>query len=462
MLLALGTAEALTSGPAAAAAPAARPTTRLEDPVARGEIAAAARAASLLFTGFADGGGARSPSAAAAAARRPTPTICAAALEALELAACFFGGGGDGAARPPGRATGTRRPGRARARGRSAGVAGLRLGQPRRHRPTSAPRSRCAALEDGALLARPATALIVDHRHGHARAGRPRRGARRRSTRCEAEAHRRGSLLDICSVHLWRGYTLLAARRSSRRPSELIRAADAELRHLRARRAAPRRPTATRSSARCSSSAATSPARARALEHSAGRGRRAPTRARHWLHAQLALLVAEGRWEEALAAAEEFARALRRPTATRPQSPWRVADRAEALDRLGRARRGARARARGARAGAPAGARRARSAGRCACSARLEREAGLAQLEEAVDVLAGSAARLEHAKALAALGVGAAPRAAARPTRASRCARARAGRGVRRARRSPTHVRTELYAAGARPRTDALAGRRAR
>ena len=47
---------------------------------------------------------------------------------------------------------------------------------------------------------------------------------------------------------------------------------------------------------------------------------------------------------------------------------------------------------------------------------RLERDAGLARLEEAVAVLEGSPARLEHAKALAALGT--ALRHARRPTEA--------------------------------------------
>ena len=88
---------------------------------------------------------------------------------------------------------------------------------------------------------------------------------------------------------------------------------------------------------------------------------------------------------------------------------------------------------------------------------RLERDAGLEQLEEAVAVLAGSNARLEHAKALFALG--AALRHARRPAEAREPLRealelaAACGAPV-----LADAARSELYAAGARPRTDALSG----
>jgi DNA-binding NarL/FixJ family response regulator len=78
-------------------------------------------------------------------------------------------------------------------------------------------------------------------------------------------------------------------------------------------------------------------------------------------------------------------------------------------------------------------------------------------LEEAVAVLEASSARLEHARALAALG--ATLRRARRPgeareplRRALELAAACDATGL------AEHVRTELYASGARPRTDALAG----
>ena len=137
-----------------------------------------------------------------------------------------------------------------------------------------------------------------------------------------------------------------------------------------------------------------------------------------------------------------------------------LAEGARRSTRLGRTRRGARAGARRSwqlaralgRAGhARPGAARARHAraARTALGARSRRPSRCSS---------GSLARLELAKALAALGRRAAARAAARATRASRCA-ARSSSPRRATRRaSPTHVRTELYAAGARPRTDALAG----
>ncbi|MBJ7331171.1 MAG: AAA family ATPase [Solirubrobacteraceae bacterium] len=87
----------------------------------------------------------------------------------------------------------------------------------------------------------------------------------------------------------------------------------------------------------------------------------------------------------------------------------------------------------------------------------VQRDDGLPRLEEAVEVLEGSSARLERAKALAALG--SAMRRARKPTESREplrvaldlAAACEAGALVE-------HVRAELAASGARPRTDALAG----
>ncbi|MBK5219112.1 MAG: helix-turn-helix transcriptional regulator [Thermoleophilia bacterium] len=86
-----------------------------------------------------------------------------------------------------------------------------------------------------------------------------------------------------------------------------------------------------------------------------------------------------------------------------------------------------------------------------------EREDGLARLEEAVSVLEGSSARLELAKALAAHG--AALRLARRPKEAREPLR-RALELAEACRAAPlqSHVRSELQAAGVRPRTSALSG----
>jgi DNA-binding NarL/FixJ family response regulator len=79
------------------------------------------------------------------------------------------------------------------------------------------------------------------------------------------------------------------------------------------------------------------------------------------------------------------------------------------------------------------------------------------RLRESVAALEGSTARLEHAKALAALG--SALRLARRPTeareplrRALELAAACGAQGL------ADHVRSELHAAGSRPRRDALSG----
>ncbi|MEA2481472.1 MAG: hypothetical protein QOJ07_3394, partial [Thermoleophilaceae bacterium] len=87
----------------------------------------------------------------------------------------------------------------------------------------------------------------------------------------------------------------------------------------------------------------------------------------------------------------------------------------------------------------------------------LERSEGIDRLREAVDVLTGSRARLELAKALAALG--GALRRDRRPSEAREPLRmalelADACGAVPLA----AHVRTELHATGARPRTEALSG----
>ena len=87
----------------------------------------------------------------------------------------------------------------------------------------------------------------------------------------------------------------------------------------------------------------------------------------------------------------------------------------------------------------------------------IRRDEGLEELQEAVAVIEDSPARLERAKALAALGT--ALRLARRPTDAREPLRqALELASVCGAAPLAEHVRTELHAAGVRPRRDALSG----
>ncbi len=164
------------------------------------------------------------------------------------------------------------------------------------------------------------------------------------------------------------------------------------------------------------------------------------------------MLVAEGRDEEAVAAYETFA-AIHGwtvlPAATFPRSTV-----ARALDRLGR-----RDEALELAEAELADARRWGAPGTVGPVLRVlgNLRGSLAPLEEAAAVLEGSQARLEHAKALADLG--SALRRDRRPTeareplrRALELADACGAEGL------VEHVRSELYATGARPRTTAASG----
>jgi DNA-binding CsgD family transcriptional regulator len=170
--------------------------------------------------------------------------------------------------------------------------------------------------------------------------------------------------------------------------------------------------------------------------------------------AEIELLIAERDWEAALLAADGYRECLR--GIDNPASgPWRSLT-ALALDGVGRS----------AEAHALAeqeldAARRWGAPGALARSLRvlgtLERDRGHERLREAVAIAAPSPARLEHAKALVALG--SALRRAGQRTQAReplRLGLELAGRcgasGLAEA------ARTELYSAGGRPRREALSG----
>jgi DNA-binding NarL/FixJ family response regulator len=176
--------------------------------------------------------------------------------------------------------------------------------------------------------------------------------------------------------------------------------------------------------------------------------------ARYWLGAQLDLLLAEGRFEWALAVGEDFARRfahVRNPV----DAPWR-SHTARALDALERTDEALAllaeelAVARGW--GAPGTVSRT-----LRVLGAIERDDGLDHLAEAVAVVGGSSARLEHAKALAALGAGL--RRARRPAEAREPLRDAVELAeVCGARAVAEQAAGELHAAGGRPRTKALTG----
>jgi DNA-binding CsgD family transcriptional regulator len=170
--------------------------------------------------------------------------------------------------------------------------------------------------------------------------------------------------------------------------------------------------------------------------------------------ARMTVLLAEGRPQEALEYAdvyESHAGWRRHPRYV----PWRSL-KAQALDRLGRQDEAV------ALAGEELEAARGwGSAGTVGRSLRMlgtvEREDGLQHLEEACDLLGQAPARLEQAKALAALG--ATLRRARRPTEAREpLRRALELAEVCGAQPLVDEVRSEIYATGARPRTSALQG----
>jgi DNA-binding CsgD family transcriptional regulator len=265
----------------------------------------------------------------------------------------------------------------------------------------------------------------------------------------QREAHRHGSLLGVSSLHLWHGFALLQLGELAE-AEESLRAAQDEfdvwgfgvtaLRY-------------------------TSAFLATALHE---RGQMADARAwlergrphivgwadgcRFWRAAQLALLVAEGRDAEAVAAWEEFEPVhswIVLPSPTFPRSTV-----ARALDRLGRGDE--------AVALCEAELADARRWGAPGTVGHVLRVLGglrgdLAMLEQAAEVLEGSRARLEQAKALADLG--AALRRDRRPSDAREPLR-RALELADACGAEPLveHVRSELYATGARPRTTATGG----
>jgi DNA-binding CsgD family transcriptional regulator len=265
----------------------------------------------------------------------------------------------------------------------------------------------------------------------------------------QSEAHRHGSLLGISSIHLWHGFTLLQYGDLAE-AAESLRQAQEEFDAWGFDRVA-RIYTASFHARALLERGRLDEARAMHATTGPELGESSEG-ARYWRATRIALLVAEGRDAEAVDAYEDFAH--RYAHVTLPTAEHARSTTALALDRLGR-----RDEAIALAESELADARRWGAPGTVGPSLRIlgVLTGDIALLQEAADVLEPSHARLEHAKALADLG--SALRRERRPSDAREPLR-RALEIADACSADPLveHVRSELYAAGARPRTTALGG----
>ena len=445
VLLELGLAEALTSGPDAAEHLRAG-YDALRDPAARALVAQVLGRA-LLFTGH--------PQEGAEVARRAAAELPPEledelkALEALELFSVLFGAGELQDLRrlehhrslPPGAGVGARMLAALAAQdwmlcggGSAEACAALAL----------------AALEGGELIAADngllATCAITTL------VWADREDALDWWDAARTDAYRRGSVFAISSLHLWWGYTQYR-RGALGEAEESLRAAAGEFElwgHGQQQApivrdaflAAVLRERGDLDGAR------------RVLERSTDPGDE-NLGPHYWCNSHVELLLAERRFEAALAAAENYAARFEALISNPMDAPWR-SHKARSLAALGRGEEAlelvrdelVRARA----WGAPGTVARTLQA-----LALIEPEAAIDHLEEAVTLVASSPARLEHAKTLLALG--SAFRGARRPADArDPLRRALELADVCGARGLADRARAELYAAGGRPRTTALTG----
>jgi DNA-binding NarL/FixJ family response regulator len=442
VLLELGRAEALTSGPAAAEH-LREAYEALRDPQARG-MAAQLLGRALLFTGF--------PEEGAGVVRRAAAELPSEledlrkSLEAFELFSVLFGA----ADREE-----LRRLERHRALPMEEGVGAKLLAAIAAQDwvYSCGPADACvelslAALAGGELIAADngllATCAITNLVFAD------RQEALDWWQVARTDAHGRGSLFAISALSLWWGFTQywrgeLGEAEESLRAAlgefELYGVQQAQI-YCDAFLAAVLRERGDLDGAR------------RALERSRDPGGE-DDGARYWLNTHIELLNAERRFDEALAAADDYAGRFDHIVRNPMDAPWR-SHKALALAGLGRHEEGlplVEEELRLARAwGAP---------GTVARSLRvlgmLKRDRGLDRLVEAVEVVAPSPARLEHAKALLALGT--ALRHARRPTDArDPLRRALELADVCGTPALADQARSELHAAGGRPRTTALTG----
>jgi DNA-binding CsgD family transcriptional regulator len=405
----------------------------LTEPQARA-TAAFALAQSLLFTGRAAEGGALARSAAAEA-----PPDLRMAIEGVEIIAVFFGHDRDALTRigpASGAGVGARMLTAAHAFARAAG---------------GAPAAECEALalesfDGGELLASVSGLFWSAALAALLLAGSSRTPEFLAATR--TEAYRYGSVFSISSVEMWTGVHLLAT-------GDLEDAGTGLAHAFRLQEPWGSAPTATgwaRGLFARQLVLTGDLAGARAALGAAPAEDEESDGANLWRWACAELLLAEGRAEAALAVAELMGRTavhVRHPD----WKPWQSL-KARALAGLGRAD--------DAVAAIEAELELARACGVPATIGRCLRErAELLQdvdaLREAVELLATTPARLEHARALAALG------AALRRDRRATDAREPLREALELAETCGCGplveaVRSELYAAGARPRSAALSG----
>ena len=225
------------------------------------------------------------------------------------------------------------------ARGRGGARAGTHGGGPReRVRRARAARARRRRAARGGQ--RRFFSMRRDHR---ARARRPSRGAARSGRTRSRDAHRRGSLFSLLGDRPLARASRSPPRRAAPRPRQSLR--DGARRSSRAVGLRPLRRVlllATRSwRSRCSS-AATSTARASASATRAAARRPPPTAPRYWLHHRgLAARARRGPRRGGARHGRATSRALRAAFAQPGVRARGARCKAEALDRLGRARRGA-------------------------------------------------------------------------------------------------------------------------
>jgi DNA-binding CsgD family transcriptional regulator len=264
------------------------------------------------------------------------------------------------------------------------------------------------------------------------------------------ENRMRGSLASKAGYSLWRGYALLR-RGELDDAEESLDDAREEFRFLRSGGVASAH-HAGFLSAVLRERGDLEGAR-RALESVEARGDTSDA-ARYWLDALAQLYIAEERFDEAFVVAEDMER--RFAFLTNPFDAPSRSHKAVAAYHLGRREEGLELAAESLelarRWGAPGTVGRA-----LRVLGTLEREEGLVHLSEAVEISEGSVARLEHAKALVAMG--SSLRRFRRPTDAREPLR----RGLELAdllgaEALVAEARHELHAAGARPRTKALTG----